>query len=233
MWFHPIFGNYRYAWLKTKVMRMGRLRQDTQELDDIFLRVLDTWNPHAPNIDLLYDALVARKTTYQFIPMDLICQCVLSAPPTSYAPWKLIHAMMERKINDTDIIDSTLRYNTSQFIIQELNHLVESIPPFGFITTEPDKLKFDILDSLQKDVSLLICIDNGPWRLLSYYMKCYSMLFSFVQLHSYHMDLTTKIHLNERTKRYMFLVNSSFPFNERALCLEFIQSHPKGTEFVF
>lgn len=76
MWWNSIFGNYLYKWLNQEVMKYGRLRKDAKELDEIYLQVIDTWNPNAPNIGLLYDAISKRSSSNKFIPLDLICKCI-------------------------------------------------------------------------------------------------------------------------------------------------------------
>jgi hypothetical protein len=229
MWWNSIWGNYRYDWLKTEAERRGRLRKDSKKLDEIYLQVMDTWNPNANNIEVLYVAICKRRSTKKLFPLDLICKCILSAP-TSYEPWKVIHAMSERMIDDEDIIDHELRHKTFQVIMQNLNSLVENMP-FLRVTIQSEQTGEMIMDQLQKEVRISLSENVTHWCLLSYYTQSFSIL----QTNLSNFELTIKIDLNTRTKCYIALLNS---FDDAPIvrsyvttCLEFISSHPKCQEF--
>ena len=229
MWWNSIWGHYRYDWLKTEAERCGRLRKDSKKLDEIYLQVMDTWNPNANNIEVLYAAICKRHSTKKIFPLDLICKCILSAPPF-YEPWQVIHAMLERLIDDEDVIDLELRLKTFQVIIQSLNHLVENMP-FIRVCIQSEQTGEMVMDHLQKEVCNYVSGNATHCCLLSYYTQCFSIL----QTNLSQFESTLKIDLNTRTKCYMALLNS---FDDAPIirsyvttCLEFISSHPKCLEF--
>ena len=211
MKWQSFFGAQRYKWLLQDIEKLSHGVGNIMRIDDIFRKVLRTWNPldSPEELELLRRAIIGRPSGSAVFSVELICLCVstIGSDDKYYTAWTIVELMRQRRVKDIDhvIFMEQIRFETMCRLKGWIENLVGRIPPINIQITEglsSDNVGVEkIITDKRMFIKLQLSNEDKIWVML---LNIATLL---VDLHNSFSYEREKITFEVRIKILLFLMD--------------------------